>query len=160
MFAPTGVIIACALNAPGSMHDSTIAEWGKVYSKLESVFDRSGGRCVVDSAFCKGLYPFLIKSSQDIPVSHDFDDVLLIRQATSARQASEWGMRAFQGSFPRIKDRLVYEERGERKVILHTLVLLFNLRTRLVGINQILGTYMPHLSVEANEFMLDLQENI
>lgn len=30
VFAPNGVIICCA---PGAMHDSTIAEWGKVYAK-------------------------------------------------------------------------------------------------------------------------------
>ena len=59
-------------------------------------------------------------------------------------------MRALQGTFPRLKDKFVYEENGERKVILLTAVLLFNLRTRLVGINQILSTFMPHLSVEAN----------
>jgi hypothetical protein len=35
------------------------------------------------------------------------------RQATSVRQLSEWGMRGLQGSFPRLKDRLLYEERGE-----------------------------------------------
>lgn len=30
VFSPNGCIIACATNAPGSMHDSTIAEWGNV----------------------------------------------------------------------------------------------------------------------------------
>lgn len=28
VFAPSGVIVMCALNAPGAMHDSQIAEWG------------------------------------------------------------------------------------------------------------------------------------
>lgn len=38
LFAPTGVIIGCALNAPGAMHESTVVERGmctvnyKVYS--------------------------------------------------------------------------------------------------------------------------------
>ena len=62
-------------------------------------------------------------------------------------------MRALQGTFPRLKYRFVYKENGERKVILLTAVLLFNLRTRLVEINQILSTFMPHLSVEANYFL-------
>ncbi len=35
VFDPNGVIIACALNAPGAMHDSSIAEWGSVYRKLQ-----------------------------------------------------------------------------------------------------------------------------
>lgn len=34
VFAPNGCIIACAVNTPGSMHDSTIADYGK----LESVY--------------------------------------------------------------------------------------------------------------------------
>lgn len=49
-----------------------------------------------------------------------------------------------------MKDRLYYEERGERKIILMSTVLLFNLRTRLVGLNQLLTTYMPCMSPEAN----------
>ena len=76
-----------------------------------------------------------------------------IRQETLFRQASEWGMRGFQGSFPRLKDRFIYEERGERKLMLWATVLMFNLRTRLVGLNQILSTYMPNFSIEANMFM-------
>ncbi len=45
----------------------------------------------------------------------------------------------------------MYEERGERKVIIELTTLLFNLRARLVGLNPILTTFMPFLSVEAND---------
>lgn len=38
---------------------------GKVYQKLEEVYTLYSGRCVVDSAFSKGDYPFLIKSVED-----------------------------------------------------------------------------------------------
>jgi hypothetical protein len=31
---------------------------------------------------------------------------------------AEWGMRAFQGSFPKLKEKILLEERGERKIIL------------------------------------------
>lgn len=68
------------------------------------------------------------------------------------------GLVALQGWFPCMKDRLVCDERGEIKIILHTLILLFNLRARLVGISQILTTFMPHLSVEGNEFMFNLNQ--
>lgn len=155
VFAPNGVVICCSINAPGSMHDSVIAEWGGVYEKLDAHFRQHGGRCVVDSAFSKGHFPFLIKSLQDNLLASDGTaaSITTLRQATSARQASEWGMRAFQGTFVRLKDRFVYEERGERKIVLTCIVLLFNLRSRLVGINKILSTYMPHLSVEANHFL-------
>lgn len=80
-------------------------------------------------------------------------EVIRLRNATSIRQAAEWGMRAFQGSFPRVKDRFKYEMNGERKVMLWEAMLLFNFRTRLVGLNKIKSTYMPHLSVEANYFI-------
>jgi len=69
VFVPSGVVVACAFNAPGSMHDSTIAEWGSIYEKLKNAFERTGGTCVVDSAFSRGRYPFLIKSAQDVPDS-------------------------------------------------------------------------------------------
>ncbi|POM71840.1 Hypothetical protein PHPALM_11534 [Phytophthora palmivora] len=52
-FSPQGLVIACALNAPGCMHDSQIAEWGNVYAKLEEVYAATGGCVVVDSAFAK-----------------------------------------------------------------------------------------------------------
>jgi hypothetical protein len=73
------------------------------------------------------------------------------REATSARQTAEWGMLTMQASFPRIRDRFVYEERGERRIVLKMFVLLYNMRARMVGINQIRNTYMPHLLRNANE---------
>ena len=146
------------MNAPGAMHDSQIAELGGVYNKLKDVFENCGAKCVVDSAFSRANYPFLIKSSQDsLIVTDNFSEIVERRQATSLRQSSEWGMRAFKGTFPRMKDRFPYEERGERKVMLFVFVLLFNIRTRLVGINQLLSTFMPHLSAEANRFLHDLE---
>ncbi|KAE9159250.1 hypothetical protein PF004_g31610 [Phytophthora fragariae] len=137
VFTPYGVITACALNAPGAMHDSLIAEWGGVYEKLEHVYETTGARCVVDSAFSKGDYPFLIKSARDhLANNPSSSELRRLQQATSVRQSAEWGMRAFQSSFPRIKDQIRFEQHGERKKILSTLVLLFNLRARLVGITR------------------------
>lgn len=31
VLAPKGTIIACAINAPGSMHDSLVSEWVNIY---------------------------------------------------------------------------------------------------------------------------------
>ncbi len=50
-FAPYGTIVECTLNAPGSWHDSFIAQNGGVYDKLDEVFHSSRGRCVIDAAF-------------------------------------------------------------------------------------------------------------
>ena len=149
VFCPDGTIPIAAINYPGCFHDSQIAEWGKIYKKLETIYNENGGKCVVDSAFAQSRFNFLIKSSQTDPI--DIPQALLNREATSLRQSAEWGMRALQSSFPRLKDRLIYEETGERKIILKMLVLLFNVRSRRVGINQILNTYMPALERNANE---------
>lgn len=54
-------------------------------------------------------------------------------------------------SFSRFKDPLPYEESGERKLILLTVVLVSNLGADLAGINQILSTYMPQCSAETND---------
>jgi hypothetical protein len=79
VFTPDGTIAACTINAPGSMHDSVVAEEGGIYDKLETMFELYGARCVVDSAFCKSSHPCLIKSSQDIPITADQTDVLVAR---------------------------------------------------------------------------------
>ena len=106
---------------------------------------------MVDSAFNKKDNEYLIKSSQQHPMTDDPNDIIVNREATSMRQSAEWGMRALQSSFPRLKDRFIYEEHGERKVIMKMMLMLYNLRARKVGINQILNTYMPHLNRDTNE---------
>ena len=157
-FAPDGSIPACYYNVPGCAHDSTVADWGKLCDKLEQVFNETGLKFVIDSAFCTINIPFLIKSSQDdltagdemLTLDDQLADIAKRREATSMRQSAEWGMRAVQSSFLRNKDTSPYEEYGERKRIMTSLLLLFNLRAHLVGINQIRTVYISHLDVDAN----------
>ncbi len=59
-------------------------------------------------------------------------------------------MRAVQSSFPRLKGTMLYKEHGERKIIFNCLFHLYNLRARLVGINQITNVYLPALENDAN----------
>ena len=148
-FAPNGSIIACTLNAPGTWHDSTLAHWGSMYSKLQKCWEKHHGKVLMDSAFASNMYEFIIQSSQNVPVTEGRQAMLLGQQATSCRQAAEWGMRGLQGLFPRLKDRIIYEENGERAIILKFITLLYNYRVRTVGINQILNYYMPSLSKDA-----------
>ncbi len=61
----------------------------------------------------------MIKSSQELIHIQSYRAQNIARDATSMRQSAEWGMRAFQSSMPRIKDRMKFEERGERKVTLN-----------------------------------------
>lgn len=37
VFEPNGMVISCAINDPGEMNDSIIAEWGGVYEKLQTM---------------------------------------------------------------------------------------------------------------------------
>jgi hypothetical protein len=54
-------------------------------------------------------------------------------------------MRGLQASLPRLKDRLDYEEKGERQLILELIVYPYNYWASLVGLSQIQSVYMPWL---------------
>jgi len=150
VFCPDGTIPICCYNVPGTVHDSMVAVVGKIYAKLESVFESCGARCVVDSAFARNNYPFLVKSEKPT-VTMTPEEIRLAAEATSMRQSAEWGMRTFQSSFPRVKDRIEFESIGRRKQMMKLMILLFNLRARRVGINQILNVYMPALIMDVND---------
>lgn len=62
---------------------------------------------------------------------------------TSARQAVEWGMRALQGCFARLRLPLDVNDPAGRMRLLETCLRLHNVRTRMIGINQIRSVYMP-----------------
>jgi hypothetical protein len=116
-----------------------------------------GAKCCVDSAFGNVSREYLYKSCQD-HLGSDAPtrelrklDLCKKREATLARQTAECGMRMFQMSFPRLIDRFVYKERGEQRIYLKMLVLLYNICARKVGINQIRNTHMKHLTRNANE---------
>ena len=139
VFAPDGRIRACITNCPGAWHDSTQADY-HIYNQIAKVYEQFGGKIVVDSAFNALDHPFLIKSQQIDPT--DPLGVIVNRQATSVRQLSEWGMRMIKGQFPRLDDKLRWEDLGYRRIIMNLAVLLYNFQTTKIGINQILNTYM------------------
>jgi len=159
VFCPTGTIPIAFFNVPGSVHDSQVAHWGRVYDKLGAMYNDTGGKCTIDSAFRKVNRPFLIKSLQDYLVStmatHKEQrlDIQRKQQATLMRQAAEWGMRTIQSSFPRLKDTFVYDDTGEHPILMKMVRLLYNLRARTVGISQIKNVFMIHLNVDANKEM-------
>ena len=61
---------------------------------------------------------------------------------TSLRQASEWGMRGLQGTFPRCKKRLPSDSE-QRRLVLESIVLVHNFRTEYVGYSQIKIVFEP-----------------
>ncbi len=138
VFCPDGTIPIACYNVPGCVHDSTIAEWGRIYEKLNGVYNSPlQGKCTVDSAFSKKRCSFLIKSQQADLDTNEAVDIAVNTEAKAMRQSAEWGMRSLQAPFPRLKDCFIYEEFGERRLIMKMCLLLSNLRARRVGINQI-----------------------
>ena len=77
-------------------------------------------------------------------------NIAVKRAATSMQQSAEWGVAAVQSPFPHLKDTMVYEEHGERRIIFNFLFHLYNLRAQLVGINQIANVNLPALDYDAN----------
>ncbi len=67
VFCPNGTIPICCYDVPGTVHDSNIAVIRNIYEKLEAIYNLTGGKCTVDSAFTRNTYPFLIKSRKPLP---------------------------------------------------------------------------------------------
>jgi hypothetical protein len=156
-FCLNGTIPIAFFNVLGCVHDSQVAEFDKMYDKLEDIYRTMGEKCCVDSAFGSMKRKYLYKLCQDhlgskAPTRWERKlDLQKKIQATLAWQMAEWGMLTKQASFPRMKDKFVYEERGEQRIVLNNFVMLHNMRARMVGINQIRNTYMRHLKCDANE---------
>lgn len=96
-------------------------------TKMERVYNETGGKVMVDSMFKLKILNCLIKSSQTC--RRGGLALLTNGDATSIRQLSEWGMRMIQGGFPRIKDCIKYEEEVGRKIINMMMIHLYRFKT-------------------------------
>jgi hypothetical protein len=63
---PDGTIPIAFFNVPGSINDSQVVEMGQIYGKLEKVYEKTGGKCCVDSAFSNADRQYLYKLCQDL----------------------------------------------------------------------------------------------
>ena len=160
MFSACGRIIACVTNVPGSVHDSTMAMWGGIYELLAEVYGRTGAKCCADSAFSAAEADYIIKSAEDTTKASTPLEAVQMRDATSLRQAAEWGMRALQSSMPRLKDRIIYEgepidtgHQTEKSLVLRLAPLIYNFRLEYVGLNQLRNVYVPNWSKDSEYFI-------
>ena len=156
IFAPNGKIIAAMLNCPGTMHDSELAMMGdpSIYHKIDQWYETYGLKCVMDSAFCTASRQSITKSIPKDKVwtyADNEEHARILDQALSLRQSAEWGMRALQGSTPRLKTRWPYEERGERDIGITLITLLYNFRAHYMGLNQIRSVYWNSEEGESSE---------
>lgn len=144
-FSPEGKIFAASINCPGSWHDSNVAR--PIIAKvIESIGDYA---ICVDQGFPRsgelfGKFVGPLTESRRLHLDPSLRDHLIARhnKYVSLRQASEWGMRALQGSFSRLKSRLPSDQ-VKRQRIIYSIILLHNFRTHHVGLNQIATVFNP-----------------
>ena len=155
VFAPGDRIRIGVLSCPGTWHDSYITD-NCVYNKVEDVSNacHRDAKIVVDLAVAlRNKEHILIKSSQTDP--EQADGILLNRYTSLLRQMSKWGMRMLQGQFPRMKDPLCFEELGDRRIIIHLFVNLYNYQcSKVLGHNQILTVFMKRLAAMLESIQL------
>ncbi len=137
-------------NAPGSWHDSHVAE-PLITVVLEKIVDQGFSyKVCVDQGFCRSgeLYDVFVgpmskkKRRALAPLLRPYL-IELHNRYVSLRQSSEWGMRSLQGIFSRLKARLKSDTKT-RGLIIQSILLLHNFRTSKVGLNQIAEVFSPH----------------
>ena len=136
------------MNAPGSWHDSKVARL--IYRKLRNDTPE-GFYLIADTAFPRGAryiegrIKAPVKTGARLPHNPEerANRLRFDRQLVSFRQSAEWGMRALQGSFGRLRLPLEINDDGGRADLLEVCVRMNNVRALLVGINQIRNVYMP-----------------
>jgi hypothetical protein len=155
-FGPDGKVFIAAINYPGSWHDGAIT-----MDIIEFLHEHLNGKKIcVDQGFPRSgraldilVGPYSEKSARKLsPILRSF---LLILAAvyTSLRQASEWGMRGLQGTFPRLCCRLPSSRKKRYRIIL-SIILIHNFRTELVGLNRIATVFNPEYQLhKVYEFM-------
>lgn len=144
--APDGTILWCSLNNPGTWHDSLCAM--DCYQQLLYNTPR-GFYILTDNGFAKSgpLNSRIIQPPNQFILQHlSLDAGTRQAQRTSyrwiitIRQAAEWFNAGFKACFARLKSALPSNPQA-RLQILKICVFLFQVRTRLVGINEIRTRY-------------------
>jgi hypothetical protein len=104
LFTPDGHIWAAYVNSPGATHDSKMASMSKIYHKIDDMYDLMDGmaKVVGDSAFASEARDSLLKSYQTNQYRNGKlrQDQRVKNEGNAVRKMVEWGIRAFQGSFP------------------------------------------------------------
>ncbi len=103
---------------------------------VDQGFPRSG------DAYGTLVGPIPERSARQLHSSVRDNLIRLFNVYTPLRQASEWGMRGLQGTFPGCKMRLPSDKLKCRRVI-ECIILVYNFRTELFGHNQISAVFVP-----------------
>ena len=138
-YGPDGKVFFAAVNFPGSWADGSLTARFLPYMKrklgeykicVDQGFPRSGD--------AHGIFVGPIAKRQAQRLHRDVRNYLLkiSNIHTSLRQASEWGMRGLQGTFPRCKSRLPSDS-ALRCLVIEAIILVHYFRTDYVGYSQI-----------------------
>ncbi len=142
-YGPDGKVFFAAIIFPGSWADGALTAW-----ILASIRSRMGSyKICVDQGFPRSgdafgilIRPVTKRAAQRL--HRDVRDYYLrvTNVHTSLRQASEWGMRGLQGTFPRCKKRLL-SDTAKCRLVIEGIILVHNYRTHTVGQNQIKSVF-------------------
>lgn len=144
-YGPDGKVFFAAINFPGSWADGSLTARFLHQMKrrmldykicVDQGFPRSG------DAYGTFVGPITKRAARRL--HRDVRDYLLLisNVHTSLRQASEWGMRGLQGTFPRCKKRMPSDS-ALRRLVIEAIVLVHNYRTELIGYSQIQTVFDP-----------------
>lgn len=132
------------LNAPGSWHDSRVAR--TIYEALWNK-PPPGFFLIADTAFPRGARELNapdrikapLKAGDRVPLEPvaQAEALKYNCQLLTYRQTAEWGMRDYQGSFPRLRLPLPVSDVPWRQDLLENMSRMHQLRVRRVGVNQI-----------------------
>jgi hypothetical protein len=134
-----GKVFFAAINFPTSWDDGSLPA-----QFLPSIHQRIGNyKICVDQGFQRSCDAFNIlvgpmneRSARRLhPLMYDYL-LCLSNVYTLLHQASEWGMRGIQGSFPCCKKQLLTQS-NIRRLVLESIVLIHKFCTKLVGSKQI-----------------------
>jgi hypothetical protein len=143
-----GICVSAVFNAPGSWHDLRVAR--PIYHQLRDQTP-DGYYLICDTAFPRGMRSIQgrirapLKVNARLPVNRqDRENIVAFnRQLLSYRQTAEWGMRALQGSFGRLRVPLDINNNSARADLIKVCIRLHNVRCIMVGINEIRNVYEP-----------------
>jgi len=148
-YGPDGKVFLAAINFPGSWHDGSIManilpyihnNIGTYKMCVHQGFPRGG-----DAAYIL-VGPISQKQVQRLAANLQPYLLRLSNVYVSLCQASEWGMRGLQGSFPHCK-KCLPGSAEKWQLVTASIVLIHKFKTEIVGLNQINTVFDPEYEI-------------
>ena len=144
-YGPDGKVFFAAINFPGSWADGSLtARFLHKMKRRMLDYEICVDQGFPQSGDAYGTFVGPITKRAARRLHRDVRDYLLLisNVHTSLRQASEWGMRGLQGTFPRCKKRMPSDS-ALRRLVIEAIVLVHNYRKELIGYSQIQTVFDP-----------------